>query len=169
MVEEKFGFEMADKLLTQPELKSKGVYTAVGTYDFDEMLCLITMLGKETKTPIPYLLEVFGNYLFSRLLILYPLLFEDKKNVFEFLTQIDKYIHVEVLKLYPDAQLPKIITQLNEDKTQMTMIYTSERKLSDLALGLINGCINHFNEKITVSVVGKSNDGSLVTIVLNKK
>lgn len=169
MVEEKFGYMMADKLLSQPELKSEGIYTAVGTYDFEEMMILLKLLSQETKTAIPDLIKYFGNYLFSRFYLLYPHLFEDKRNTFEFLSSIHGNIHVEVLKLYPDAQLPKISTILNKDKTQMTLIYASERKLSDLALGLIDGCINHFKENITVKIEEKSKDGRDITIILNKK
>jgi len=31
LVEEKFGMEMVDKIITQSELESEGAYTAVGT------------------------------------------------------------------------------------------------------------------------------------------
>ena len=71
MVEDKFGYVMADKLLNQPELKSEGVYTAVGTYDFEEMIVLLKLLSKESKTQIPDLLKFFGTYLFARFYIIY--------------------------------------------------------------------------------------------------
>jgi len=169
MVEDKFGYVMADKLLNQPELKSEGVYTAVGTYDFEEMIVLLKLLSKESKTQIPDLLKFFGTYLFARFYVIYPHFFEDKKSTFDFLSGIHDYIHVEVLKLYPDAQLPTISTRLNKDKTQMTLIYNSNRKLSDLAVGLIDGAIKHFNERIEVKLEEISDEGRIVKFLLVKK
>ena len=42
MVESKFGLEVVDNIIEHSELPSGGVYTSVGTYDFNEMLSLIT-------------------------------------------------------------------------------------------------------------------------------
>jgi len=169
MVEEKFGFVMADNLLNQSALKSEGIYTSVGTYDFQEMIILLKKLSTEINTPIPDLLKIFGNHLFSRFHNIYPHFFEGKTNSFDFLAEIDNYIHVEVLKLYPDAELPSINIRFNEDRSQMEMIYKSERKLSDLAYGLIKGCIHHFKENIRVELENVVADGSQVRIVLTKE
>jgi len=168
MVEEKFGFTMADNLLQQPGLKSEGVYTSVGTYDFNEMIILLSKLSADIQTPIPELLKVFGYHLFSRFYDIYPRFFEGKTNSFDFLLRIEDYIHVEVLKLYPDAQLPAIDAVVNEHNTQMQMIYKSERKLSDLAYGLIKGCIDHFKEDISIEMENLDEEGSQVKIVLTK-
>ena len=42
LVEDKFGLEMVDNIITSSTLESEGVYTAVGTYSFSEMLTIIT-------------------------------------------------------------------------------------------------------------------------------
>ena len=37
LVEERFGLEMVDAIISQSKLESKGVYTSIGTYSFSEL------------------------------------------------------------------------------------------------------------------------------------
>ena len=56
-------------------------------------------------------------------------------------------IHVEVKKLYPDANLPQFLSEEpSEDK--LIMIYRSPRNLPSLAEGLIDGAAKRFNQEI---------------------
>ena len=48
LVEEKFGIEMVDEIITASNLESGGAYTAVGTYKFVEMINLLTALSART-------------------------------------------------------------------------------------------------------------------------
>ncbi len=68
MVEDKFGFEVADKIISASNLPSGGAYTAVGTYELQEMLQLLINLEKESGIAISDLLVSFGKYLFKRFL-----------------------------------------------------------------------------------------------------
>ena len=168
MVEQKFGFEVSDKIISNANLASDGVYTSVGTYPESEMISLLTNLEKEVNIEIPVLLNTFGYYLFGRFSVLYPHFFVEKKSAFEFLKTIQDYIHVEVLKLYPDAKLPTIQVNICNETT-MELIYNSERKLGQLALGLIKGCAEYFNEKIKIDLEPIEKDGSKIKFVLTKE
>jgi len=149
MVEDKFGFDTADKIVSNSQLKSGGVYTAVGTYDHSEIVQLATHLSKESEISIPDLLQVFGKHLFGRFAKGYARFFENTTDSFSFLSSIENYIHIEVRKLYPDAELPTFeVQRLGEDK--MEMIYKSERGFADFAEGLMKGCIEHFGEEVVV-------------------
>ncbi|MBV6652154.1 MAG: heme NO-binding domain-containing protein [Mameliella sp.] len=168
MVEDKFGFDVSDKIITESDLPSGGAYTAVGTYDFQEMVQLVSNLSKETGLDLPTLLYTFGDHLFGRFFSIYPHFFENKNDTFDFLNNLEDYIHVEVKKLYPDAQLPTIDCTTSEDGKTMTMIYKSQRRMGDLALGLINGCITHFEQNIGVEKTSEADGGSEVTFTLTK-
>lgn len=150
MVEDEFGPELADQIIEQSDLATGGVYTAVGTYPHSEIITLFTNLAKTTGKSIPTLLRNYGHYLFGRFYKRYPFFFEKPTNTFEFLTTIENTIHVEVRKLYEDAELPTFECRHNGDD-QMEMTYRSARALSDLALGLIEGCAAHYAEKIEIS------------------
>ena len=116
--------------------------------------------------PVPALLTVFGEYFFTTLKDKYPV-FVEKPNLFSFLNSIDQYIHPEVLKLYPDAELPRFQSEIKSDN-EMVLNYMSSRKMSDLAIGLIKGAANYFEEDVDVVKIGKENDGQTVMLKVNK-
>lgn len=159
MVEEKFGYETVDEILTKSELPSGGVYSTVGTYHHSEMFTLVQSLHEKSGIPIPSLLEVFGEYLFGTLYGAYGSMFQDLTSAFDMLYSIEGYIHVEVRKLYPDAELPTFNTISRTDKV-LVMDYTSERNMSDLAFGLMRGCFKQFGENAEIEkevIVDKPN------------
>ncbi|TRW95244.1 heme NO-binding domain-containing protein [Candidatus Methylobacter oryzae] len=147
MVEAKFGDEMVDKIIDDAALPSDGVYTAIGTYDHQELLSLVALLSEYTQLPIPQLVEKFGHQLFGQFLAGYPGFFSGINSALDFLANVENYIHVEVLKLYPDAELPTF----EYDRSipgALVIVYRSTRPFASLALGLIKGCIEHFGEEI---------------------
>ncbi len=150
MVEETFGFEVVDQLLEETDLPSGGAYTAVGTYDHSEMVALVFKLSEVSKTGVDKLLKVFGKYLFGQFAKSYAHFFEGSKNAFDFLLSIENYIHVEVLKLYPDAELPKFETSIIDEGKTLKMVYSSERRMGDLAQGLIESALDHYQEEAMI-------------------
>ena len=167
MVEAKFGYDMVDDLIDTSELDSKGVYTAVGTYHHSEIISLLTNLSTKSQIAPEILLKVFGEYLFDTFLNLHPQFFSAHNDSFSFLESIDSHIHVEVLKLYPDATLPKFITTTNEDGS-MSMTYQSERKMASLAEGLINKTLAHYQDHCEIHSDLIKEDGSEVKFTLTK-
>ena len=167
MVEDKFGFDVADKIVSNSELDSGGVYTAVGTYQHSEMVQLVTNLSSESGLTIPQLLKAYGNHLFTRFAEGYEAFFEGVSDGFVFLEQIEGYIHVEVCKLYPDAELPSFETKRLDDNT-LEMIYTSERRMADFAEGLIEGCAKHFNENYAIAKTNIEETGKIVRFTISR-
>lgn len=150
MVEDTFSPDMADTIIEDSDLPSGGVYTTLGTYDHEEMVQLVTHLSAHTETPVPDLLKVFGKHLFGRFAKGYPHFFADVGSAFDFLQNVEGYIHVEVRKLYADAELPSFEYDTSVPG-QLVMTYSSKRAFGDLAEGLIHGCIAHFEESIDVA------------------
>ncbi|MGE9293383.1 MAG: heme NO-binding domain-containing protein [Puniceicoccales bacterium] len=161
MVEDRFGMDMADKILDEADLPmSRGAYTAVGTYPHSEMVSLVTHLSAESQVPVPDLLKVYGEHLFGRFHTLYPSFFEGVDNAFDFLASIHDVIHVEVKMLYPDAELPKFVCA-RPSPNVLTMHYISSRQMQDFAEGLISGCLKHFDEAITIEVQPQADETTL--------
>jgi hypothetical protein len=158
MMEKEFSAEMADEIISDAQLDSGGVYTAVGTYDHHEMLTLVTRLSERTGAPAPDLVEAFGRYLFGRFVDLYPDFFVGVDGAFSFLDRIEEHVHVEVRKLYPDAELPTFATSRTDGNT-MVMVYQSTRPFADLARGLIEGCITHYGDPVDVHMEDLSGEG----------
>ncbi|MGB1481309.1 MAG: heme NO-binding domain-containing protein [Flavobacteriales bacterium] len=167
MVEQRFGMEMVNSLLEENNLSSGGVYSALGTYHHGEMVTLVVDLGKRSGMDVPDLLKAFGGYLFNTFKSGYPEMFASANNGFEFLQSVDQEIHVEVLKLYPDAELPSFKTELLEEHV-LQMDYRSDRAMGALALGLIEACGNHFNEGYEVDYQPQTEDGKYVRFVITR-
>lgn len=145
MVEARYSPAFLENLIDAAALPSKGVYTAVGTYPPAEMFSLVTALSDTTGVPIPALLRLYGEYLFSSFELKYSHVFAEAKTAFDFLAAVEAHIHKEVIKLYPDAELPSFTVEAHEPAF-FSMIYSSKRPLADLCEGLIIGCLKHFNE-----------------------
>lgn len=149
MVEQRYSIEIADRIISASNLSSGGAYTSVGTYPHEEMLDLVTHLSAETDTPVTDLLFAFGRHLFQRFHTIHPEFVKTQASAFELLRRLDGHIHVEVRKLYIDAELPAFdYEQISND--EVAFVYRSRRKLSDFAHGLIQGCIEHFGESMRV-------------------
>ena len=150
LVEERFSPELADEIIEAANLPSGGAYTAVGTYDHAELIELVGLLSQKSGIDVPSLVRTFGTHLAGRFTRLYPGFFDGVDGVFDFLGSIEEHVHVEVRKLYPDAELPTFRTERADDE-HMKMIYRSGRPFADLAEGLIGGCADHFGEHIEIS------------------
>ena len=143
IVEEKIGPERLEELIAASSLPNAGAYTSVGTYDHAEILRMVEQLSLVTGVDRPRLLLAFGEHLFHRLAAAHPQFFAGLQDAFALLSRVGPHIHHEVLKLYPEAELPSIET-FRLDSRRLELIYRSSRPFGDLAEGLIQGCISHF-------------------------
>ena len=168
LVEEKFGLEMVDRIITASTLDSEGIYTAVGTYSFSEMLQLLGHLSENTGISIDNLLLVYAEHFFSVIKKSYPGLLETYKDPIEMISSIENHIHVEVRKIYPDAELPsfEVVDKTNDS---LILIYKSSRAMHHFGLGLMNKTFEHFNSEATILLEKLKDDGTEVKFVINKK
>jgi hypothetical protein len=166
LVEQKWDADMVDDIIDACDLPSGGAYTAVGTYDHREIVALVSELSKRSGVDVPDLLRVYGQHLFSKLAISYPQFVGKTACVLDFLEGVENYIHVEVRKLYPDAELPSFETTRREPKV-LEMIYRSSRHLDDVCHGLIEGCMTYF--KVEGSVEREPiEDGTRFVVSVNE-
>jgi len=166
MVEEHFSLVMVDKIITAADLPSGGAYTAVGTYPHGEIVQLVVNLSKETNIPVNTLLHSFGQRLFQRFAVRYAHFLDHAPSAFAFLEKLESYVHAEVKKLYPEAELPTFECDKVSEQC-MVMLYQSHRSMSDVAHGLIEGCFQHFQENVQIERTDLSaGNGSIVRFVL---
>jgi hypothetical protein len=149
MVENQFTWQVAESIIEECNLESGGAYTSVGTYDHDEIIRLVGALSRRTQIGQTELVKAFGKYLFGRFSTLYAPLFAGVNSAFDFISSVDKVIHVEVRKLYPDAELPTLEARTNAEGA-LEVRYRSSRPFADLAEGLIIGCAEYFEEDLMI-------------------
>lgn len=139
------GVDTAQSIIDDSGIKSGGAYSRVGQYDYQELIQLLTQTVNETSTQAVDLLEPFADHLFEMFKRDYSVFFEGVSSAAEMLTQIDNHIHVEVKKLYPDAELPKFEYVKTGDK--LVLDYTSPRPLGAVAQALVGACIKFFGNQ----------------------
>lgn len=148
-VGEAFGTDVVDDILEDAALVHGGAYTAVGTYPYAEMGALVGALATRVGIPVPVLLERFGSALCRRFAVQFPEFFPAGIGLFGFLASVDNHIHVEVHKLYPDAELPTFaLTARGPDAVDFD--YDSCRPLEALAEGMIRAASEHFSEPVVI-------------------
>lgn len=151
MLEAAHGLSCKDRVLQRAQPASGGSYTAVGDYGADELLDLVKAISIETGAPTDALLEAFGTYMFGHFTRHYGRFFKRSTSCFDFLGHVESYIHVEVRKLYPEAELPTF-TYPESGPDRLVMEYRSPRPLAAFATGLVRAAIAHFGEPMDLTV-----------------
>lgn len=151
MVEARFSAEMLDRIIDRAALSHDGAYTAVGSYPHEEMVRLVVALSEESGLDTGQLLEAFGDYLFGRLAQGHPQLLAERPSLFDLLGHLDDTIHPEVLKLYPQAELPHF-SVVERDARRIVLRYDSPRQMETLAKGLIHGAARLYGVDVSVSI-----------------
>ncbi len=147
-LEETVGPDHAQAIIDNSGVSSGGAYSRVGRYDYQELIQLLTQAVTDTEHDAAFLLQSFSDHLFSVFKRDYQVFFEGVSSAAEMLSQIDNHIHVEVKKLYPDAELPKF--EYRSDGQQFTLDYKSPRPLAAVAHALVNACIKYFGNRETL-------------------
>lgn len=151
MAEEVKGEEFVDELLEELPLTNGGAYTSVGKYPCSELFVIVGALSERLGAPPDALQRQFGHWMLGKFAMNYPQFFEGKTHAFDMLQSIENEVHVEVRKLYPDAELPTFET-IRENEDTLTMIYHSARPLGHFCHGLIEACLAHFNVQADIKV-----------------
>ncbi|MFO1417825.1 MAG: heme NO-binding domain-containing protein [Methylotetracoccus sp.] len=156
MVEQRYSMDMVDTIIDESNVPSGGVYTAVGTYPHEEMASLVKALSEQTGIPIPGLLQATASTCSRRWSARFLISWMANRVRSTSSSVLDTYIHAEVRKLYPDAELPRFVIERAEPG-RMLMTYISTRHMEDLAEGLLLGCFKHFGETVVIATEPLSN------------
>lgn len=144
MLEEKASPEFADEVISEANLPNNGAYTAVGYYPFEDMQRLVEVLVDKTGKSANDLLRDFGGYLFTKLAESHHKVLAGKDDLLDVLEHLDGDIHVQVKKLYPDADLPRF-TVLSRTDSAMRLRYYSKHELFALAEGLMDAAAEYYD------------------------
>lgn len=166
-VAERHGADTVDDIIEASALPSGGAYTTVGTYDHAEMVSLCTALADRTGQPVGQLVRAFGDRLSDSFAGSHPAFFQRSGSLFDFLASIEGHIHVEVRKLYPDAELPSFAVEERTPR-RMVIVYRSPRHMAALSEGLIHGSARQYGVRVRVTAEPiEVTQGSAVRFVID--
>tara|TARA_B100002049_G_C15926608_1_gene310361 strand:- start:73 stop:621 length:549 start_codon:yes stop_codon:yes gene_type:complete len=157
MLEEKVSPDFADDVIVAADLDNEGAFTSVGYYPFSDMQKLLGVLVEKTGKPADVLLHDFGYYLFGKLAAHHGSVMGTTPNIIELLYHLDDDIHMQVKRLYPDADLPTF-NVLGKTANEITVEYISHRELVSLAEGLIDSAADFFENSIIRETTKTSKD-----------
>lgn len=147
MVVEQHGMGTWEEILNRVNPPSQGIYISTENYEFSEIQAYVAVISEMLDLPPEEILSLFGHHLFGFLNKKYPIFCNLSNTLFELLNSVENVIHKEVRKLYEDASLPMIASEQKSDSL-LVMNYRSPRKICHLAIGLISGAAEHYNEKV---------------------
>ena len=139
-----------ETLLAALPLASGAAYTAVGTYDWRELVAIATAYAERTGTTLERVLRTFGRRLFAALAARFSDLVDDYVDARSLLQGLQDLIHPIVQRLYPNAALPSFHAE--DHGTELCLVYRSTRPLVDFAHGLVEGCLDHFGCSAAIDV-----------------
>ena len=142
------GDDAWDRLLADANLK--GAYSSLGSYPDRDMQALVQVVASSQQKSEQEVLQWFGRAAMPLLFQRYPRFFAAHHDVRSFVLSVNEYIHPEVRKIYPGAEVPRFVFR-HEGDDGLLMEYRSPRKLCALAHGFIEGAADHYQEVVAVT------------------
>jgi hypothetical protein len=126
---------------------ASGVYTTLGTYDDAELGAIVHAAADALGETAADVLHWVGVRAFPHLARAHPQLVAHHGTARALFLGLNRIIHPEVRKLYPDSVVPHFHFEAGADGT-LHMTYESPRGLCHLASGLAAGAAAHFGETL---------------------
>jgi hypothetical protein len=167
MAEQAIGEDAVDEILDSMESETGGSYTSVGSYPCRELLQIVNGISDRSGLPCDELQRQFGSWMHNRFVESYPEFFADKKTALDMLEAIESEVHVEVRKLYPEAELPYFRTSRTDGRC-LRMTYKSERPLVAFCHGLVEACVQHFGDGASIHLEQVSTQEAVFDIRLER-
>jgi hypothetical protein len=149
---ESFGPDAYDTVLSRCQLSTKEPFVGPGTYPDSDLYAIAGAAAQLAGLPLADALRAFGRYCFPHLAVMVPKLATGHADAASFLKSVDKVIHMEVRKLYPQALTPTF-TCIDERPGKFIVRYRSERKLCAFMEGLLEGTGVYFQTRIHIDHV----------------
>jgi hypothetical protein len=126
-----------------------GAYTSLGDYPDRELAAIVDAVSAQTGLSAAEVLRHVGRHGYRHLVERQPDIVADATDLGSLLHQLDAVIHAEVLKLYPDAEVPSFQVT-DEGPGRWRVDYRSRRQLCHLAEGLLEGAADSFGTTVAI-------------------
>lgn len=151
----------AEQVIAAADLPNDAAFSRIGVYPTAYALKLVVAASEISGAPASALSEAFGKYLFARFTVLYPDILSSYTSAESLLEHVRAHIHQDVKVLYPDATPPEVTAHKQDG--QFMIEYRSHRPLAHIAFGLMQGCLDHFDDPRAIEWVQCSEKGDAAT------
>ena len=146
-VVENAGEEVFEEILDTCEFINVEPFVGPGTYPDEDLNELVSKTIAKLDIPLPDALRAFGKFAFPKLTEKVPDWLVNHAHPKDFLLTLENIVHVEVRKLYKDADPPRF-SFADPGPDELVINYQSGRRLYDFMDGLIEGVGDHFDTAI---------------------
>ena len=124
-------------------------FSAGSVYEDRQALELIVLAAETLNVPVDEVVEMFGRFLSAELIRLYQRVIKPHWRTLDIIENTETFIHSAVRVGNPGA-LPPVLDAIRLSENELQLLYSSDRKLCKLAIGIIKGLADHFQEVIEI-------------------
>ncbi len=151
-VETKLGVEAWPALKREAGIDRPQGYEALEVYPDEEVGALVGTASRITGAPAAVLLEDFGDFIAPDLLDMYWGVIAPEWRTLDVIENTERTIH-DVVRLNHKGASPPYLQASRTAPDEVTVVYTSPRRLCAVAKGISRGIARHYNEQITIDDV----------------
>ena len=148
-VQTKLGTEAWITLKREAGVTRTEPYDPFQTYPDEEVGALVGTASRITGTPAQALLEDFGEFIAPDLLDMYWGVIAPEWRTLDVLENTERTIH-DVVRINQQGATPPYLHATRTAPDEVTILYTSPRRMCAVAKGIARGIAWHYNETISV-------------------
>jgi predicted hydrocarbon binding protein len=148
-VEEHHGIAAWDAVMTRSGLGPR-VYLPITSYPDEELAAIVTAASALTGIEVPLLLQAFGEHVAPHLMAMYRHLLKPSWRTLEVLENVEQTAH-RAVRLEKTGAAPPYLQTERSGEHEVTIHYTSARRLCHVAKGIVQGLARHFGEEIAIA------------------
>lgn len=142
MLQRQHGRERVQAMLANHGLASVAEGEPTDYVPVATLVAVCKVAGREFNCTLDDLVEQFGFYIFGELVRGFPELFV-ARNFADFIESIEQVAHPEILRRFPDAEVP-VITLLHSGAGEYVIGYSSKRPFTQLACGILGAASAYY-------------------------
>jgi predicted Ser/Thr protein kinase len=128
---------------------SNHTFSTGSVYEDSQAIEQIALASNTLGIPVSEVIESFGVFLSTELVRLYQRVIKPEWKTLDIIENTETFIHSAVRAGSPGA-VPPVLDAIRISEDELQLLYSSERKLCQLAIGIIKGLSNHFREVIEI-------------------
>lgn len=154
-----YGTQQWNNLLTAANLSGRS-YLPTQIYPDAEAVALVTKASEATSLPVPKILEAFGEFIAPSLVKIYAHSIKPEWTLLDLLEHTENTMHKAVRFADKAATPPKLLCE-RKAKNKVVIVYSSERKMVEVGIGIIKALAKLRNEKIDIARTDTGNSTRL--------
>jgi hypothetical protein len=144
-VDAKLGPDAWGRLLDTAGMRGR-LFMPVEEYPDADAARLVSTASQMTGLAADAILQDFGEFITPDLLRMYGALLDRKWKTLDVIANTEETIHRVVRARNPGAQPPQLRCERNGN--ELTIVYTSGRRMCGVAKGIVRGLARHFAEQV---------------------